>query len=171
MQSHHSGCILPIYSVPKPPQNNPFPPHWPGCCHAKPTKAMPAMPNCIQMQLIATHVFPPFWLYIAYLRRPKTTSEQSVPSALACMLPTYYMADLQAMPKTHAVLLRPGRPVFLGPIAPQRHPKPRTFSLGYRLAKQKLVTCNLTPRLVRNLGSFLQLISTTSPLHPFFKCL
>ena len=60
--------------------------------HAKPTKAMPAMPNCIQMQLIATHAFPPFWLYIAHLRRPKTTSEQSVPT-LACMLPTYSMPN------------------------------------------------------------------------------
>ena len=55
--------------------------------HAKPTKAMPAMPNCIQMQLIATHVFPPLWLYIADLQRPKTTSEQSVPATLAWMLP------------------------------------------------------------------------------------
>ena len=130
---------------PKPPQNNPFPPHWPVCCqptampampngiqmqliamyshktgctlptysalsrlrtirshhtglyvanlqHAKPTKALPAMPNCIQMQLIATHAIPPFWLYIADLQRPKTTSEQSVP-ALACMLPTYSMPN------------------------------------------------------------------------------
>ena len=40
--------------------------------HAKPTKAMPAMPNCIQMQLIATHAIPPFWLYIADLQRPRT---------------------------------------------------------------------------------------------------
>jgi hypothetical protein len=61
--------------------------------HAKPTKAMPAMPNCIQMQLIATHVFRPFWLYIADLQRPKTTSEQSVPATLACMLPTYSMLN------------------------------------------------------------------------------
>ena len=58
--------------------------------HAKPTKAMPAI---IQMQLIAAHVFPPFWLYIADLQRPKTTSEQSVHTALACMLPTYSMPN------------------------------------------------------------------------------
>ena len=61
--------------------------------HAKPTKAMPAMPNCIQMQLIATHVFPPFWLYIADLQRPKTTSEQSVSATLAWMLQTYSMPN------------------------------------------------------------------------------
>jgi len=54
---------------------------------------MPAMPNCIQMQLIATHVFPPFWLYIADLQRPKTTSEQFVPATLACMLLTYSMLN------------------------------------------------------------------------------
>ena len=60
--------------------------------HAKPTEAMPAMPNCFQMRLIATHVFRPFWLYIADLQRPKTTSERSVPT-LDCMLPTYSMPN------------------------------------------------------------------------------
>ena len=134
------------------------------------------MPNCIQMQLIIINCNPCNPTILAVYCR--STASQNHLRTIRSLRTCLYVANLlYGRPTSHAQntcrlrVLRPGRPVFLGPIAPQRQRKPRAFSLGYRLAKRKLVTCNLTPRLVRNLGNFLQLISSTSPLHPFSKCL